>query len=308
MKVAKVNAKRPMTVYRRVTNDLNTQYELNSGIYLALKEEIDNMSNGYTWKDNEKGVSMVNETKNPHEDKADNNAQTTIKWKVTDENNKFESKVTKLMYHTNQGVHFQGGRRNGQVTTCSLVADLFETFCLLVIRDNSERIKMIKETILAMDLRRKPFQVASRLMGKAGPEPKNIFKCNMCHYKSTKLTELKRHMYILHRSKSIPDARKMTETKKRAGSPPKAERPSKKEAEEEPSPKKTLKPQSVSEEKVSSVECLLCKFECAEESTLEKHRNDMHKNGQGQDHAETIKKMCEPKTIKDPKNHITETL
>ena len=293
-----------MTINRSETNDLNTQYELNSGIYLVLKEEIEQMGQGYTWADNDNKVQMIIESKNSHEDKSENNTQTTIKWKVLDENNKFESKITMLLYHTNQGVHFQGGQRNGQVTTCSLAADMFETFIMIMIQSKSERIKMIKETILAMNLRRKPFQVASRLMVKCGPEPKTTFKCDLCHYKSTKLTELKRHMYILHRNKTNPDIRKMTEAKKRAGSPPKAERPSKKEAEEMPNPSKT--PEQQSPTKFPSVDCLRCDFECEEESSLDNHIKEMH-DGRRQELRETIRKMCEPKTVEDSKDQVTET-
>ena len=301
MKVAKVNAKRPMTVRRMETNDVNIQYELNSANYLALKEEIDSMGAGHTWKDNDNDTMMVIESKNTHEDKKDNNTQSTIKWKVKDEKNNFETKVTMLMYHTNQGVHIQGGRRNGQVTSCSIAADLFEIFTMIVIRDKAERIKMIKETILGMDLRRKPFQVASRLMMKSAPEAKNTFKCDLCHYKSTKLTELKRHIYILHKCKSTPDIRKITEAKKRAGSPPKTERPSKKEAEDKPSPSKTPDQQSSTNLVFPSVDCLRCDFECEEENILDDHIKEMH-NGKRQELRDTIRKMCESNITEDSKN------
>ena len=290
MKVAKTNAKRPMTVHRSETNDTNIQYELNSGIYLVIKEEVDNMTNGYTWSDNDQGVKMIIESRTPHKDKAENITQTTIKWKVIDEKSKIESKVAMLLYHTNQGVHLQGGRRYGQVTTCSLAADMFETFCILVMRDKSERIKMIKEVIMGMDLRTKPFQVASRLMVKAGPEAKNSFKCNTCPYKSTKLSELKRHMYILHRNRKNPEASKMTKAKKRAGSPTKAERPSKKESEEKASPVKTPEPEEHANVNLESIECLECKFSCEKETNLDKHMEEEHRTGRGLEIKVNLKK------------------
>ena len=114
-----------------------------------------------------------------------------IKWKVEDEKNKFDSSVTLNLYHTNQGIHFQGGITHGKVTSCSLAASMFETWSMIMMRDKEERIRMIKETILGMDLRRKPFQTANRLLVKSGPESKDEFKCNICAYKSVKETEQK---------------------------------------------------------------------------------------------------------------------
>ena len=231
MKVAKANAKKPMTIHRIETDTLNIRYELNSAVYLALKEEFDTMEKGYTWVDNDNQVKMVIEKKPQYEeDKADNNPKTVIRWKVDDEKNKFESSVTLNLYNTNQGIHFQGGRRNGKVTSCSLAASMFETWSMIMIRDKEQRIRMMKETILGMDLRRKPFLTANRLLVKPGPQPKTEFKCDLCAYKSVKETELKRHMYILHRNKTCPT---ITDAKKRAASPPKVERPFKKDSEEQ---------------------------------------------------------------------------
>ena len=230
MKVAKANAKKPMTIHRIEKDTLNIRYELNSAVYLGLKEEFDKMEKGYTWVDNDNQVKMFIEKKPQYEeDKAENNPKTVIRWKVEDEKNKFESSVTMNLYNTNQGIHFQGGRRNGKVTSCSLAASLFETWSMIIIRDKEHRIRMMKETILGMDLRIKPFLTANRFLAKPGPEQKDEFKCDLCAYKSVKETELKRHMYILHRNKTCPT---ITDSKKRAASPPKVERPSKKDVEE----------------------------------------------------------------------------
>ena len=223
MKVAKVNAKKPVTTHRIEKDDVNTRYEFNSAVYLVIKEEIDKMEKGYTWSDNDTHIKMIIEKKHNEEDKAENNPKTVIGWNVTDENNKFESNVTINLYHTNQGFHFQGGRRNGRQTTCSHAADLFETWSMLLIKEKEDRI-------LEMDLRRKPFLTGQRLLVKTEPLSKDIFKCAKCPYKSVKMPELKRHMFILHRNK----ATLTTESKKRAASPPKLENTSKKEAVEKP--------------------------------------------------------------------------
>ena len=95
-----------------------------------------------------------------------------------------------------------------------------------MVRDKEERIKAIKEAILGMDLWRKPFLTANGLLVKHGPEAKDEFKCDLCAYKSVKETELKRHLYILHKNQTCPN---ITDAHKRVASPPKIERPSKKD-------------------------------------------------------------------------------
>ena len=95
MKVAKANAKKPMAIHRIEKDTVNIRYKLNSAAYLVLKAEFDKMEKGYTWVDNDNKVKMYIDKKPQYEeDKAGNNPKTVIKWKVEDENNKFESSVT----------------------------------------------------------------------------------------------------------------------------------------------------------------------------------------------------------------------
>ena len=264
MKVAKANAKRPMKAHRIEKDDINIRYEQNSAVYLALKEETDKMEKGYLMADNENHVKMVVEKKNNEEDKEENIPKTVIKWTVTDEKNQFESNVTINMYHTNQSVHIQGGRRSGKVTTCGLAADMFETWSMLVCRDKSERIRMFKDAILEMDLRKKPFQTAKKLQFKSILAPVH-FVCDFCPYKSVKQTELRRHIFILHRNRTNPDVRKLTDAKKRLASPPKAAPPPKKEVNTKKKDK---------EETIEKVECLLCKFDSDTETEMDKHMKE----------------------------------
>ena len=291
MKVAKANAKRPMKAHRIEKDDVNIRYEHNFAVYLALKEELDKMHEGYILVDNNNLVQMVLDRKNNEEDKVENVPKTVIRWNVKDEKNQFESNVTLNLYHTNQGMHFQGGRRNGKVTTCSLVADLFETWVMLVSRDKSERINMIKDAILGMDLRKKTFQTAAKLQVKPVHQPQH-FLCDFCPYKSVKSIELKRHLFLLHRNRTNPEAGKLgnakkklernktnknngkvTDAKKRSASPPKTEPPSKKEAcKNEKSEEKTE-----IEEKIDEIECLDCEFACDKETEIDKHMKEKHK-------------------------------
>jgi hypothetical protein len=164
-----------MKAHRIETFDINIRYERNSAVYLVLKEETDKMEKSFQMADNENHVKMVVEKKNNEKDKVENIPNTVIRWTVTDEKIQFESNVTLNLYHTNQSVHIQGGKRSGKVTTCGLAADMFETWSMLVCRDKSERITMFKGVILGMDLRKKPFQTANKLQMKSVLAPLHFF-------------------------------------------------------------------------------------------------------------------------------------
>ena len=77
-----------------------------------------------------------------------------MKVKVTEVKTGFESKVTRNMYHTNQSYHIQGGRRNGNVTSCSLVADFLIGFSAMVLMKHGQRIRNVKDVLLGLDLRK----------------------------------------------------------------------------------------------------------------------------------------------------------
>ena len=126
MKVAKTNAKRPMESQKHEVNDLNVRFELNSALYLVSKEELTKLVPGQSALF--KGVKVDIESKTNHVDIKDNNPATVMKVKVTEVKSGFESKVTINLYHTNQGIHLQGGRRNGNVTSCSLLGNFLESF------------------------------------------------------------------------------------------------------------------------------------------------------------------------------------
>ena len=87
-------------------------------------------------------------------DKKDNNPATIIKLKVTELATNFESNVTLNLYHSNQGVHLQGGRRNGKVTSCSLVATFLMEFFKNVKASQGKRIYNVRYALLNVDLRK----------------------------------------------------------------------------------------------------------------------------------------------------------
>ena len=85
-------------------------------------------------------------------DRVNNNPVSVIKLKVTEITTKFESKVTLKLYHSNQGVHIQGGRRNCKVTSCSLVANFFQEYFKSIYINHRERVQQIIDCPLSVDL------------------------------------------------------------------------------------------------------------------------------------------------------------
>ena len=182
-------------------------------------------------------------------DKAKNNPLTVVKWKVTDMKSSWESKVTMNLFHTNQGVHFQGGNTNENMTTCSLAAKLFESFCYDLMAKKGLRIEAIRETLLKMDLRKKYGSQPRKQNKKIIKD--DIFKCDSCHYTTVTKIELKKHLFLMHLKKPHPTAMKTV-------------------------PLKTTKePKKVDVE--PDVECLECRFSCREEHELDSHMETVHK-------------------------------
>ena len=126
LKVAKANAKRPMKAKRCTMDEVNVRLGANSALYLVSKEELLKLPMGYVTT--EKGTKLEVEAKIDQIEKDGKNLASIMKVKVTEIKSGFESKATINMYHTNQGFHIQGGRRSGNVTSCSLVADFLVDF------------------------------------------------------------------------------------------------------------------------------------------------------------------------------------
>ena len=93
--------------------------------------------------------------------------------KVTEVASGFKSPITMNLYHSNQGVHFQGGRRHGNKTSCSLAADFSEELFKGIFTNQRKTIVKDKDI-------------------------QTLFNCKECHYKTFQLTELKRHKFKQH--------------------------------------------------------------------------------------------------------------
>ena len=201
VKVAKVNAKKDMAVKRIEVNEVNTRYELNSALFLVMKEEMIELKPNRKFYDESTQVWMEVESVVKQMDKGKNNPASVIKWKINDKKKNWESKVTMVLYHTNQGVHFQGGNRNGAVSSCSLAANFFESYCNNLRLKKGQRIQDIKEVLLKLDARKNYGSHTVKHKQSKKQEANTELKCDSCHYKTVLKPELKRHMFTMHRNK-----------------------------------------------------------------------------------------------------------
>ena len=87
VKVAKMNAKRPMECTNIEVDDLNLRFEMNSALYLVAKEELLKLSPGQQIRSDK--INLQIESKSTQTDKVDNNPATVIKLTITECATKF---------------------------------------------------------------------------------------------------------------------------------------------------------------------------------------------------------------------------
>ena len=122
-------------------------------VYLISKDELLKIAIGQP--EEKSGVKIVVKSKVEQVDKKENNPATVVKLKVANLESKFESKVTMNLYHSNQGFHLQGGRRQGKNTSCSLAATYWEQFFKNTLEKKKKSlICKVRETLLQMDRRK----------------------------------------------------------------------------------------------------------------------------------------------------------
>ena len=270
LKVAKANARRSMTPKKDITNDTNILVDYNSAHYLAVKEELTKLTTGQSSETDE--VKLEVETSTTQKDTEDNTAITVIKLKVTQKSEgevKWETNATMLLYHSKQRIHLQGGRRNGKVTSVSLVANFLDGFNKSMLLNHQTKIQSMKEALLTMDLRRNYGGVKTRQKQNPwkGREPP-LLKCELCHYKTIQKTELTRHMYSLHPDKSTsPEAAK---------SDSRIKRKSVQFAASNKLPKITEESSEEEDEAENAMDCIQCKYECKDETVLHEHIKYIH--------------------------------
>ena len=212
LKVAKLNTRKQIEPKRIEIDDQNIRYETNSAFYLVCKEELMKLNKGYSEVNN--GIRLEVESKMNQVDNVNNNPTTVIKMKVTEIKTDFESKVTMNLYHSNQGVHLQGGRRKGSITSCSLLAIFLEDFFKKVQITQSVRIQNIRDVLLGLDLRKNYGKNQTLKKGqKVAKEKKEQFNCSQCHYKTILETEMKRHTYKMYHKDNLEELGKIEQLK-----------------------------------------------------------------------------------------------
>ena len=213
LEVAKANVLRPIKVDRIVTNDTNVRYEMNSGQYLHIKEEMKQYKKG-DLDNSENGEITFRAEKNSFvEDINDNNPGTQVKMVITNNKTKETTNVVIKLYHTNQSIHLQGGRRMGKTTSTFMLADCMESYWRRNMTENASSINEANECIKSMVI--KP-GMATRARTSSG-DP--ILNCDKCSYSCELRHRLNIHKISMHSKKKFP--LKITAVKRKS-SPTKA--------------------------------------------------------------------------------------
>ena len=113
LEVAQTNASRPIKLARLVTDNQNLRFEMNSGQYLDIKEDMSKYRIAQTDNINNGEITITVEKTSSVEDQKDNNPETQIKMSVRNNTTGETTNVVVKMYHTNQSIHLQGRRRIG---------------------------------------------------------------------------------------------------------------------------------------------------------------------------------------------------
>ena len=192
--MTKANAARPIKIERLITNDTNTRYELNSGQYLHLKEEIMKYRKGQEELSENGEYTFRVEKPTLVTDNQENNPESQIKMSVTNTSTKDKTNIVVKMYHTNQTIHLQGGRRMGKVTTASLLADCLEAHW-------KKNMTMNKDSIISTNIALKNMIVKPGMVLRARTSSGDqILHCEKCDYKCAMKHQINTHMMSVHGS------------------------------------------------------------------------------------------------------------
>ena len=192
LEVAKLNAERPIKISRFITDDQNIRYEINSGQYLHIKEEMNRYRKTESETSENGEVTITVERNSSVEDTDQNNPETQIKMSVTNNNTNETTKVVIKMYHTNQSIHLQGGRRMGKVTSTMLLADCLEKQWTKNMNENIDSIKEANSKIKGMVI--KP-GMGTRARTSTG-DP--TLPCDQCSYTCNLRHQLNTHKISKH--------------------------------------------------------------------------------------------------------------
>ena len=155
LKKAKENISRDERITRKLIDDENIKFELQSGVYLEVKKKALELKKGDIISDRDVGVEMkVSYIRRSITKIKKDCPQASIHFEVIDHRTQQTTKCVQHLYHTNQTLHLQGGKRLNRNTTTSLVADVFEKQWSKLMKDNREVIAKNTEAIAKMDMNR----------------------------------------------------------------------------------------------------------------------------------------------------------
>ena len=109
LEVAKANVLRPIKLDKIVTNDTNIRYEMNSGQYLHIKEEMKQYKKGDVETSENGELTFRVEKNSSVEDINENNPESQVKMVITNNKTNETTNVVIKLYHINQSIHLQGG-------------------------------------------------------------------------------------------------------------------------------------------------------------------------------------------------------
>ena len=176
LEVAKANVLRPIKLDKIVTNDTNIRYEMNSGQYLHIKEEMKQYKKGDVETSENGELTFRVEKNSSVEDINENNPESQVKMVITNNKTNETTNVVIKLYHTNQSIHLQGGRRMGETTSTLMLAECMEGYWNRNMTENENSIKDANEGIKAMVI--KPGMATRARSGSGEP---TLF-CDKCNY------------------------------------------------------------------------------------------------------------------------------
>ena len=213
LEVAKANTARSFALNRIISDDINTRYELNSGLYLVIKDKMKTYKKGDV--ETTKEIDIIVEKNTAVIDNLKNNPETQVKITVKNNETNEKSNVMIKLYHTNQSIHLQGGKRMGNVTSTSLVADLMEAKWRMIMKECMINIIEINGILKNM-----PINANMNLRSRTSSGDQILY-CDKCSYTTPLKHKMTTHKMSFHGAfrekkvtiKTIPLKRKSSPNK-----------------------------------------------------------------------------------------------
>ena len=165
---------------------------------MHIKEDLLKFKKSQTETSANGEVTIKVEKPSTVEDIDKNNIESQVKMTIVNNKTKESTSAVIKMYHTNQSIHLQGGKRMGMVTSTSLLADCLERHWKNNITNNIEGINEANNALKSMVLN--PGMVL-RARTSSGD---NIIYCEKCNYTCSLKHQLNMHMMSKHGDRVKP--------------------------------------------------------------------------------------------------------